>query len=333
MVSSNKRDYNIDLIRILATIGIVCYHYSVYSNHPFRNDILAPIWNTSFFMFSGYLIYSKYSHFTTINDIKAFYISRFKRIFPIFYLIWMYFYLETVSTTKSFFYLGKPLNLIFTLFGLDGYLSQRFSTYYQIGEWFLGAMIICYILYPFVLYLYKQNKSIFFLSLLVMFYVYNSFSIPRVSIVFPSVFECVFQFVLGMLFFDYKNELVNKNMIVIEVIAILLSFFFNPIKSFLMASRLYGFVWFAILYYLGSVLTRYEATHQSLQKLSNLSFIVLLIQHKVVLKMVNMRNPMKLYKVVAYIFIIVFLCFALAYLIDTMYKKLRKIVISNSKIH
>ena len=43
---------------------------------------------------------------------------------------------------------ASPATLLLSAFGLDGYFLYRIPSYYSIGEWFLGAIVLLYLLYP-----------------------------------------------------------------------------------------------------------------------------------------------------------------------------------------
>ncbi len=97
-----------------------------------------------FFMLSGArLMY-------TYKDAKTFFIHRFKNIYPMFWIA------HAVATGFDFLYYKgmsteKPWLRIFSVLGMDGYLcSLGFIPfhYYKLGEWFLGCIILIYLLFP-----------------------------------------------------------------------------------------------------------------------------------------------------------------------------------------
>ena len=68
----------------------------------------------------------------------------------------MFFFVEhTVS--YGAWWTGIPsYRFIYTLLGVDGYLSAYQRNFYLIGEWFLGALVLCYIFFPFLRWLVKH---------------------------------------------------------------------------------------------------------------------------------------------------------------------------------
>lgn len=53
-------------------------------------------------------------------------------------------------------------NSSFHIIGVDGYMQQFTSTFYKIGEWFLGCLLILYFLFPIFRYFVSPNKRTFF---------------------------------------------------------------------------------------------------------------------------------------------------------------------------
>ena len=53
------------------------------------------------------------------------------------------------------------MELIFTLFGLNGYFSYKYKTFYIIGEWFTDAIEIIYCLYPIIMQIFNKNNLLF----------------------------------------------------------------------------------------------------------------------------------------------------------------------------
>jgi hypothetical protein len=128
---------------------------------------------TTFFSISGTVLYYNYPKITSTkgfilkdgnqysHHIKYSMRKQQKTI------CFFYFYLKNVFKFHKLFYKGHWSKLFLTLFGMDGYLSYRINSYYLIGEWFLGAIIIIYFLYPFLSWL--MNKSFLILHSLICF--------------------------------------------------------------------------------------------------------------------------------------------------------------------
>ena len=152
---------SIAFARAICCLGIISFHYSCHSkNHTTlfyttSNSSWGFIYVTCFFSISGIVLYYNYPNNISI---KKFYFKRWKSIFPAYYLCFLYFYQNNIFKYKKFFYHGNWKKLILPLFGMDGYLMYKYKTYYFIGEWFTGAIVIIYYFYPIIVYIFNKNK-------------------------------------------------------------------------------------------------------------------------------------------------------------------------------
>ena len=159
--------------RACCCIGIVINHYFCHSKGNFKilyntaNSSFGFMFVTSFFCISGVVLYYNYPK---IKSVKRFYFKRWKSIYPSYYICFLYFFLRTAFNLKKLFFKGHWSKIFLTLIGMDGYLSYRIRTYYLIGEWFLGAIIIIYILYPLILCIVARNNLLFNNMIICFFY-------------------------------------------------------------------------------------------------------------------------------------------------------------------
>ena len=166
MINEQKKNYyfktlsrisGISFTRAICTIGIVFYHYFSRSKGTFKllrktaNSTWGFIFVTTFFCISGTVLYYNYPK---IYSLKKFYYKRWKSIFPPFYICYFYFFLTEAFNSHKLFSRGHWTKIIYTLLGIDGYLSYKIKTYYLVGEWFLGAIII---LYTYSIYLFHHH--------------------------------------------------------------------------------------------------------------------------------------------------------------------------------
>ena len=142
----------LDYIRTICAIGKILHHVSCYVSpdapklfYTYANGWFGALFVNIFFIISGGVLYHNYKE---IGKLTVFYYKRWKSIFPMFYITFLFFFIRNVVISNSFFYNGKPWRLLLSIFGLDGYFAYRFPGYYIVGEWFLGAIVFLYILYP-----------------------------------------------------------------------------------------------------------------------------------------------------------------------------------------
>ncbi|HIV17122.1 MAG TPA: acyltransferase, partial [Candidatus Alectryocaccobium stercorigallinarum] len=189
LMRANNKIVEFNFIKAVSVIGIVAFHFAVETG---RLDMLpgkyplGGVFVTIFFMVSGALLYYNYNE---PENIKLFYYKRWKSVMPAFYVAFGCLYLLQVVQNRSFFYNGRPASLLLTLIGFDGYLNDIIPNYYLLGEWFLGAIIILYAVYPFLARILNK-REIPAVLIIVAAYAASFFSdIPYIN-GFKSIFSC-----------------------------------------------------------------------------------------------------------------------------------------------
>lgn len=134
-----------DALMGFAIMWVMCFHYQIQT--PFINKIASYGYTgvDIFFLLSGMgLYYSMHRQ----DDVKAFYIKRLKRIFP------MYFVLGAFSCLL----LGSFDHFLWTHTTL-GYWTDGVIT-----SWFIPAIVTCYIIYPFIYHTIFKRGDMFLLA-------------------------------------------------------------------------------------------------------------------------------------------------------------------------
>ncbi|MDT3387879.1 MAG: acyltransferase family protein [Bacteroidota bacterium] len=299
-----KRIGGIDELRGLLAIGIALFHffaeghyYGSWATHNATAD-----WGSVivyiFFIVSGICLYKSNSEV----KLPHFYYKRWKSIFPSFYIAWISFYILRTVTTGNFNPDSASLWTIpLTVFGVDGYFLYLAPNFYLIGEWFLGAIIIIYLLYPLILYLFKNYFSWLIILLAVLTLLVSlSDNLFRVYDA-RNIICCIAGFVIGMVLGEKDYLLNNKYVLVVSMILSLLLVFFN-LSSFLpqiLLILLLSTSLFIVARYMlenmsanivlnrmgGGVLLRY---------IGGISYQVFLVQHIVIIVFYKFFNPDRL---------------------------------------
>ena len=171
-----KREYGIDLFRVLAALIVFMFHGKLRGMHNygiFNNFIsMGAMFMTAFFMlsaFSLYYIYSK-TDFSLKGQIKKFYIKRAVSIYPI-YWIWMLWVIITYKDSIVNKIVTFPINML-------GLQSLWHKLYFRDegGVWFVSCILFCYILFPFLCIVLKQLSVKGKLTLLVFFYIMSFYT-------------------------------------------------------------------------------------------------------------------------------------------------------------
>ena len=202
----NKREYSFDIIRTIAVFCILLCHfnarysfiyygedlreYMLLSQYPFKL-FLGDLGVSLFFIISGASLYYNYRDSL---DIKTFYRKRFLKLYPMFWIAYLTIF---AIRAKDMLSSGIPVcNLIFTVIGMDGYLNGVIPTFYLIGEWFLGCIILIYLIFPLLRSLYKRNRYILWAVVLILYFFFSlKDTIPglnKSSIIFVRIPEVLF---------------------------------------------------------------------------------------------------------------------------------------------
>ena len=238
MSSKEKLKY-LDMIRAISCIMIVFFHYR-YTFYEFAipgkgtdflrftNGDWGGCFVAGFFMISGAALWYNHTGPFGFKGILKFYKKRALSIYPYFYVAWLIMYVINSRKLGIWNWGGPRSNYLFTLFGMDGYFSYLGQNYYCLGEWFLGAIIWLYLLYPILAFAFRKFRIPASL-ILTFFYVFNLYrnnfsSSPDVNIFIVAIkyynshvlisdnmclWTCVMNFWLGMLFVTYRDRLIK----------------------------------------------------------------------------------------------------------------------------
>ncbi len=127
-----------------------------------------------FFIISGVAL--MYTYGDGEFNVAEYFKKRWLGIFPGYYIAF-------VGAFLILFYLNGTVNhnaenwtIILTVFGLDGWLAHQIPNFYLVGEWFLGCIILLYIIFPVLRWLVNKYPirtaiiAIIYYILLVQFY-------------------------------------------------------------------------------------------------------------------------------------------------------------------
>lgn len=293
--TTQKREkiFAVDFIRMVCAIGVIICHISCYSaaNAPkalytYANGSFGVVFVAIFFMISGGVLYRNYEE---IPSLRQFYFKRWKALFPMFFLVWGFFFIANVIKTGRFFYNGSPLTLLFTLFGTDGYFYYRIANYYIVGEWFFGAIVLLYALYPlFMTILNKlQWKILFGIIPLWIWQIETNVFIIDAS---RNLIHCSSLFIIGMLIFKYEIFKIKPVLWASTLISIFL--LFVPIPGLaIYKDIILGISLFFVLFLLGDLLTRVPILKNGIAFMSSLTLPMFLVQNVVSSSIVESFPP------------------------------------------
>lgn len=294
-----KRIQELDVLRVLAMLFVVTFHfgseYTVAGLPIFNLFYLMPNYDfgniavTIFIVLSGGLLYKKYGDFTGVPSknipLKTFFKKRALAIYPPFWILSLYIPLSLLRhalADGNIFTLGHPLTLLLTVIGFDGYVKiYGIGTYAFCGDWFVGAIILLYLLYPLLAKAYRKSPVV---TLLVLTTLYASqYLIPsKHDYLFSALpLTITFKFCLGFFLVENLERLRDARIAVVSA-AVFVALTFIDIPGRLNTDCLgtiAALALFAIVFHLSPYLLRSKAISLPVQKLAVLSYCVFLVQH------------------------------------------------------
>lgn len=224
---------------------------------------------------------------------KDFYYKRATSIFPSYWILFAILFMLNVHRSKVFFYhpTAGSWTILLSLIGLDGYFLYAIPNYYMIGEWFLGAIIFMYLCYPLLLY-GIQKIPVRSFALVVLLYIWvaecNRFQIMQ----FRNLFSCLISFYIGMLLMkyrDYWDKLWLGSVCGILLIAAMYAGI--PYIHGIHLPHLAGVLLFVTMFSAGERVVCLELLRNVFSYLGKISYEIFLLQHVVILRILNVLNP------------------------------------------
>lgn len=206
--------------RFIAAILIVFFHFgrnTALLNNPVISPLigLVPSGVSYFFLLSGFILSSVYYKKTEDINKKQYYLKRFARIYPIYFLALIILIIFLLLTKQEI-----DLKAVFLQIFLLQSWFPNFVTTLNVPSWSLSVELFFYILFPFLIATFKKIRqkwllvftslSFWFLSLVIYYYGLNSG--------------------LFINFFNY-NPLLHLNSFVFGIIAFLLFKELKPISK------------------------------------------------------------------------------------------------------
>lgn len=252
--------------------------------------IFGGIFVTSFFILYGALLYLNH---TKIDSIKEFYKKRWLSLFPTYYLAYILIYIESIVTSEVPFDLHHPIRYyIYTLLGMDGYLMGKTwpNNYYILEEWFLGAIIIVYILYPIIVKLLNKKEKLTTLIIVVLYLLTLNYKMLNQDS-FRNIFSFIFSFYIGMLLTKNKEIYDVKEIYITSIILLILSSILPISVDTNIKNHLDGFLLYLTLYGIGNKMMKYNSVKAPINIISKVSYEIFLLQHVIVYTMLKLANP------------------------------------------
>lgn len=309
---------SINFIKAVSAIGIIAAHFSNYLLNKdfslflvFANGGWGSVFAQIFFMVSGAVLFYNYEDKL---DLKKYYKKRCKSIFPMFYIAYFLVEVSRMIKHKSLFYRGSLVPYIFTIFGMDGYLANRTTTYYILGEWFLGMIIVLYILFPLILHRFKKDDSTTMFAATILYVLCLEKPIIN-AVPIWSITSCLVSFVFGMFVIKNRKILINKFTAAVSLVAVLILMFLPLGRSADVCLRLMSAYLFLLLMFAGEWIMKSKVNNKIFGCLSKYSYAIFLLQHLIIVEILTRVNPFSPIKILAVLIIDILVTVVLAMLL------------------
>lgn len=233
----------LDIIRIFACLCVLVIHfnacvsgYDIFVNFHYPNHLvpnyyfgvsLGNIGVGLFFILSGAgLQYANGVISLKFKDLITFFKKRFLSLYPAFWITFTFF------TLFSFLYnLGMPKiklgYFLASIFGLDAYLgtlthNPKYFATYQCGEWFLGCILLIYLIFPLLSYFFNKFPKTTSAIAVMGYVILCHFHINEIWF-----FMQIPYLILGMIFIKYFRTALSLKLWIPTILAICVKIFFG----------------------------------------------------------------------------------------------------------
>mgnify|MGYP004448378005 FL=1 len=289
---NKKRIYSLDCMRVVAFICIIVYHFfvhlqingSFYLTDQFvvggnSNMHVATLAVGVFFILSGFgLMLSANKSF----DLKRYYLGRVTKILIPFWVTYACYFVYKciIAGGWPFVNVGRK-TFVFTILGMDEWVSMLGipTMSLGIGEWFLGNLMVLYLVFPLLRWCLLKFPWITRLAVLAL-YCFIAFNYHYNVVVHMNPFLKGCEFFIGMcLAMDYEK--INKHVGWAGLAALLLFRFCPvelPIPQALKITLLATLV-FVMFLCLNGVFEKHEKVNRLFKTVSAYSYEIFLVHH------------------------------------------------------
>ena len=271
----------------LADKLITVYNYDYCFLH---NSPVGLGWGTlsvsAFLILSGAALSKTYPSFDAHNSCIVYYKKRIKSLMYPYWFVWIPCYVIKAIIKKTFF-LGGIGETICSFLGIGSYFGIGIGI--GVGEWFIGALILLYIIFPLVIWVYNKNKW-FGSFVIALSYILNIINNPFDTPLIRSFVTCLMCFWVGIVCYkEYSNnrDIFDRIPIWVKCILPLLCViaimtFTIPVSSCILIN-ICGLCVFVFFWSIGELIHHIQLQHQNIIiRLGKASYFVFLIQHNII---------------------------------------------------
>lgn len=323
-VRHSERIIALDIIRTAALLCVIVFHVGVHFSEKYKDFFFSQYLHLGDLGVSLFIILSGFSLFLNNKNenILHFYKKRFLSIYPFYWIAYI------VTSMLIFIVYQRisiePYHFIYTIIGLDGFLLATTQTRYLIGEWYVGFILLLYIIAPFIFYLI--NKSYWYI---ILFFVISILSIQYGSHInghfflwHPNIMwnptARIFEFAFGALLCIalYKNKIKTLYILIPSLICIAISLLF--FKNYLFGASIISIPCyisiFIVIYIVTNKIIFKQSVKDFIQFLSKYSFLAFLYHHQIIMFFISNITTQSKHAYFSYVIYTVILSYTLAYI-------------------
>lgn len=321
-----ERLFFLDFIRAIAVIAILLTHFNavyllsyppeawdkIVVTYKVCNLYIGDFGVALFFIVSGAALMHVYDEKL---ELKTFYKKRFLAIYPMFWMAYFIGFIYLFYVNKGFDTSIPKRNIIYTILGFDGYLTGVVPNFYILGEWFLGCIVLIYVVFPLLRWgVQKHPIGCAIITLLLYVWsvwIYNG-TLNRVELITTRLPEILF----GMYFVKYIKK-VNVPMLVVSVCVLVLNTIFAPSWLASFQTTYVGIASFCVLVFISKYLD-FSAVRKICSCISKYSYAIFLVHHVIIDRMTSTFDLATLTRTGSYILFIT-CCVVIAFFAKILY--------------
>lgn len=312
-----KRCFYLDFIRAIAVISILMTHYNavfIYMND--ENALKKAILTTKVaniyigdFGVSLFLIISGAALMYTYEnklELKTFYKKRALSIYPMFWIGYFIVFCHSFMVNGGINQGIPKWRILLSVIGMDGYIGMVLPSFYLIGEWFLGFIIIIYIIFP-LLRKGILDKPVITLIITVALYVFFmlDYRVPFIKNIF--LFIRLPEIVFGMFFVKYIKK-VDWKWALVSLLIIVANSILKPDWDASFQMTYIGISFFCLLTYVSRFIENKIIITRICQIISKYSYAVFLVHHYIINIMVSKVDLNQISILESYILFLIICC-------------------------
>lgn len=307
--AKKPRLFYLDWIRAIAAILIVVTHFNnpylestrFFVNRPF-GIYIGGLGVSLFLIISGAALMYNYGDRESL-DLRTFYTKRAKTLYPMFWVAFVVANILLFIRNNGYIFVPRhKITAIFSLFGMDGYASAfGVGTFYVLGEWFLGFIILFYIVFP-LLRVGVNKMPIATVCIVLALYAatvafFTFYQIPRVPsdiLLTTRLPELVF----GMIFVKFIKK-VPHWLAAVSFVILALQQLTHILKDNI-AVTVVGIFAFLLLSYIGELVKSFKPLSACTKFISAYSYPIFLVHHVLIMQVFTVIYPVWLNRWQAY---------------------------------